>query len=344
MKDKKNIAVIGCGYWGKNLVRNIAELGHLYAVCDHDSKQAEGFAEQYHCLNMTYEQILSSSDIDGVMIASPAEMHFNMAADCLRSGKHVFVEKPLSLNIADGQALLKLAKQSRTKLMVGHLLQYHPAYIEAKRIVLSGELGKLHYVYSNRLSLGKFRQEENSLWSFAPHDISMILGMINQPLLSVYATGSCHLHPNIEDITTTHLKFEGGVEAHIHVSWLHPVKEQKLVIIADKGMLVFDDSQDWQSKLQIYAHKIMWDGGKPSPQKAQGSAITINPCEPLRIECEHFISCITSDKLPRTDGAEGLSVLRVLQAAQLSIKKQGVICPETMKTVVKSCDRVMEVV
>lgn len=329
MKESTRIAVIGCGHWGKNLIRNIAEIGCLHAVCDHQVSQAESFANSYDCHALTFSEILNCNEVDAVMIASPAECHADMAAACLSAGKHVFVEKPLALDINEGKRLIELSSQYGKTLMVGHLLQYHPAYIEAKRMVKEGELGKLHYVYSNRLSLGKFRQEENSLWSFAPHDISMILGLIDMQITSVYATGSCHLHPHIEDITTTHLKFETGVEAHVHVSWLHPIKEQKLVIIGDKGMLVFDDSQPWESKLQLYSHQVNWVAGMPVPQKADGKNISLVPCEPLRCECEHFIECVVSGQIPRSNGEEGLRVLKVLQAAQRSMRQGDAIANES---------------
>ena len=319
---KIHVAVLGCGYWGKNLIRNVAELGCLYAVCDVSDKLASQFATQYECQAMTYSEILSCKEVDAVMIAAPAEMHYTLASECLKHGKHVFVEKPLALDALEGKQLCDMAKSVNRTLMVGHLLQYHSAYRKAKSMVQQGHLGKLHYVYSNRLSLGKFRQEENSLWSFAPHDISMIMGLIGKVPNSVYATGSCHLHPTIEDITTTHLQFDHGIEAHVHVSWLHPVKEQKLVIIGEKGMLVFDDGQEWDKKLLLYSHEIEWNEGRPLPKKAMPTAIELEQCEPLKCECEHFVQCVAENDSPITDGEEGLNVLKILQAAQKSLKQK----------------------
>ncbi len=221
-------------------MRNFLVLGALHSVCDGNAEQAGKFSKEYNVLNLTFDQVLDS-DIDGVVIAAPAEHHYKLTKKALNAGKNVFVEKPLSLNLEEAQVLCDLSAKVNKKLMIGHLLQYHPAFLELKRLVAKGDLGRLQYIYSNRLNLGKIRTEENILWSFAPHDISMILGLVGEQPDSVYATGACHLSPTIYDVTTTHLSFKKGVEAHIFVSWLHPFKEQKLVVVADKGMAVFDD-------------------------------------------------------------------------------------------------------
>jgi len=234
------ISVIGCGYWGKNLVRNFSELGALHSVCDANHELANAASQTHGIPSLSLEQVLQG-DVDGVVIAAPAAQHYDLAQKALKAGKHVFVEKPLSLKIEDAKKLCDLALQVDRKLMVGHLLQYHPAFLELKQLISKGNLGRLQYIYSNRLNLGKFRNEENILWSFAPHDISMILGLAADLPETVYATGACHLNPRIHDVTTTHLSFKNGIQAHIFVSWLHPFKEQKLVVVGDRGMAVFDD-------------------------------------------------------------------------------------------------------
>lgn len=312
------IAIIGCGYWGKNLVRNFAELGVLHAVCDTDQDLAEKTAQTYGVIVQTIEQVLKS-DVDGVVIAAPATQHFELTKKALNSGKHVFVEKPLSLKEEEAKKLCDLASQTNCKLMVGHLLQYHPAFLELKQLIAKGNLGRLQYIYSNRLNLGKFRNEENILWSFAPHDISMILGLTGMLPETIYATGSCHLNPKIHDVTTTHMAFTNGVQAHIFVSWLHPYKEQKLVVIGDNGMAVFDDGLPWGDKLKLYPHQITWIDGLPQPEKADVVNIPLAVAEPLNIECQHFIECIVHQQNSITDGQEGLRVLQVLEAAQQSL-------------------------
>jgi len=312
------IAVIGCGYWGKNLVRNFAELEVLHSVCDASEELAEKASQTYGVQVLTFDQVLKS-DCDGVVVAAPAALHFDLTQRVLKSGKHVFVEKPLSLRIDEAQKLCDLSVEVDRKLMVGHLLQYHPAFQELKNLIAKGNLGRLQYIYSNRLNLGKFRNEENILWSFAPHDISMILGLVGDLPERLYATGACHLNPRIHDVTTTHMHFKNGVQAHIFVSWLHPYKEQKLVVVGDRGMAVFDESLPWGEKLKIYPHQVTWVDGLPIPEKADVIHVPLAVEEPLKLECQHFIESIKNNQKPRTDGFEGLRVLRVLDAAQKSL-------------------------
>lgn len=318
------ISVIGCGYWGKNLVRNFAELGVLHSVCDANQELAKQAAQAYDVQSLSLEEVLKSN-CDGVVIAAPAAQHFDLTQKALHTGKHVFVEKPLSLKVEEAKKLCDLSMQVGKKLMVGHLLQYHPAFLELKSLIQKGNLGRLQYIYSNRLNLGKFRNEENILWSFAPHDISMILGLAGDLPESVYATGACHLNPRIHDVTTTHMSFKNGIEAHIFVSWLHPYKEQKLVVVGDRGMAVFDDGLPWGEKLKLYPHQVTWVDGLPQPEKADVINVPLEVSEPLKIECQHFIDCITQNQNPRTDGAEGLRVLQVLDAAQQSLASHQTI-------------------
>ncbi len=316
--SKIKITVIGCGYWGKNLVRNFSEIGALHSVCDANSELANAASQTYGVPALFFEQVLQS-DVDGVVIAAPAAQHFDLTQKVLKAGKHVFVEKPLSLKIDEAQKLCEFSIQVNRKLMVGHLLQYHPAFLELKQLISKGNLGRLQYIYSNRLNLGKFRNEENILWSFAPHDISMILGLAGDLPEKIYATGACHLNPRIHDVTTTHMHFKNGIQAHIFVSWLHPYKEQKLVVVGDRGMAVFDDGLPWGEKLKLYPHQVTWVDGLPQPEKADVIHVPLAVEEPLKLECQHFIDSIKNDQKPRTDGYEGLRVLRVLDAAQQSL-------------------------
>lgn len=319
------ISVIGCGYWGKNLVRNFSELGVLHSVCDVNQESANKAARAYGVLLHTLDEVFKS-DADGIVIAAPAALHFELAQRALLAGKHVFVEKPLSLNVEEAKKLCELSIKVNAKLMVGHLLQYHPAFLKLKLLIKQGNLGRLQYIYSNRLNLGKFRTEENILWSFAPHDISMILGLAGALPESVYATGACHLNPNIHDVTTTHMHFKNGIQAHIFVSWLHPYKEQKLVVVGDRGMAVFDDGLPWSEKLTLYPHQVTWVDGVPHSEKADIIPVPLEVSEPLKLECQHFIECITHNHIPRTDGSEGLRVLQVLDAAERSLHTHQTIC------------------
>lgn len=315
----KNVAVIGCGHWGKNLVRNMAELGALAAVCDAYAPNAQAQSTLHHVSVRNVDEIIADPSITGVMIAAPAVQHAALATQALNAGKHVFVEKPLAMTVADAEALAALAKKTNRVLMVGHLLQYHPAYVKLKEMAEAGEFGALHYVYSNRLSLGKLRTEENVLWSFAPHDISMVLGLFGEAPVSVSAQGSTSLTPGIPDVVTTQFTFASGAKGHVFVSWLHPMKEQKLVVIGEKAMAVFNDSLPAEQKLQLYRHRIEWNGTMPNPIKAEAESVPFAPGEPLRNECQHFLDAMAGTTQTRTDAAEGIRVLKVLEAAEIAM-------------------------
>ena len=263
-----NIAVVGTGYWGKNLVRNFNELGVLHTVCDSNPSTLHSLHEKYPETESqsSFKYVLQNPAIDAVVIATPAETHFEMAKMTLQANKHVFVEKPLALLASEAEELQQLAVDQNLKLMTGHILLYHPAIIKLKEIINSGELGKVNYIYSNRLNLGKIRSEENILWSFAPHDISAILYLLDEMPGQVMAHGGNYLNRDIADVTMTMLSFKSGVKGHIFVSWLHPDKEQKLIIVGDKKMAVFDDTLT-QGKLQIHDKGVDWINRQPVPRK-----------------------------------------------------------------------------
>ncbi|MDQ2105337.1 Gfo/Idh/MocA family oxidoreductase, partial [Azospirillum isscasi] len=322
------VAVIGCGAWGKNLVRNFHQLKALAAVHDANPAAAAQVGARYDVPARGLAEILDDPALPAVVIATPAETHYRLALAALTAGKHVFVEKPLALAVGEAEELVRLAEARGRVLMVGHLLQYHPAFLALKAFVDEGRLGRVEYLYSNRLNLGKVRREENALWSFAPHDISMILSLVGTGPERVQAVGAAYLHKVIADVTTTHLSFPGGEQAHIFVSWLHPVKEQKLVVVGDRGMAVFDDGLDWPEKLRLYPHRIDWISGVPTPAKAEALPVELEPAEPLLLECAHFLECLTLGRRPRTDGAEGLRVLRVLQEAQRTMDEERSRKPE----------------
>lgn len=322
---EKNIAVVGCGYWGKNLVRNFSQLGALHTVCDVSPALLAEAAALYPEARMEpdFGKLLADPEVRGLVIASPAAQHHDMARKALLAGKEVFVEKPLALTVNEGQELVDLAEENGRILMVGHLLEYHPAITRLKELVDSGALGRIQYIYSNRLNLGKFRTEENILWSFAPHDISVILLMLGGEMpVEVSAHAGYYLRPDIADVTMTNLVFKDGVRAHIFVSWLHPFKEQKLVVIGGRRMAVFDDTAR-QDKLVLYSQQIDWVSRKPVPRGNKAEVIEVPADEPLRIECQDFLEAINQPRKPRVDGRKGLQVLQILSACQLSLERKG---------------------
>lgn len=319
------VGVIGSGYWGKNLVRNFAELRALGLICDSSEVTLEAQAQLYPDIPITseMEEVLTRSDVQAVVIATPAAFHYSHVREAILSGKHVFVEKPLALKYREGLELVKLADREGLILMVGHILEYHGAVTALKAIVASQELGQLLYLYSNRANLGKVRQEENILWSFAPHDIAVISNLVGEKPLSVTASGGSYLQPNIVDISVTTLSFSRGVRAHIFVSWLHPYKEQKMVVIGDRKMAVFDDTVR-EGKLKIYDKGIDWRAGLPVPRESAETTLLFDQEEPMRTECKHFLECIREGSQPLTDGHSALNVLRVLEAGQRSLEREGV--------------------
>lgn len=321
MNMTPRVAVVGSGYWGKNLIRALHGLGVLEMVCDRDETLLAGFVERYPGLRacVAFSEALRDPSITAVAVATPAETHYAIAREALLAGKGLFVEKPLVLEESQAKELIALAEERGLTLMVGHLLRYHPAFVKLKALAATGELGKINYIYSHRLNLGKIRREENILWSFAPHDISMILSLAGEEPENVFAVGGEYLHRKIVDVTTTHLDFPSGLKAHVFVSWLHPFKEQKLVVVGDKKMAVFDDAKPWREKLVLYPHEIRWENNIPAPARAEAETVVLDEAEPLLVECEHFLSCLTTGRAPRTDGHEALRVLKVLKSAQGSL-------------------------
>ena len=318
------VAVVGCGYWGKNLVRNFYELGVLDTVCDSNKSVLNSVLSQYPKIKTTtdIEQILRSKTIGAIAIATPAVTHYELAKRAILAGKDVFVEKPLAITVKEAEELIKLAGEQKKLLMVGHILQYHPAVLKLKELITTGELGKIRYIYSNRLNIGKLRTEENILWSFAPHDISAILMLMEEEPVKVKAFGGDYLSPGINDVTLTTLEFKNGVKGHIFVSWLHPYKEQKLIVVGSKAMAVFDDVS--KEKLFLYPHTIEWHNGKiPVAKKADFQVIPVEQGEPLKLELEHFLECIKNRKFPRTSGEEGLKILKILEKAENSLGEPG---------------------
>lgn len=313
------VALIGCGYWGKNLLRNFHELGALALVCESSPENQETARKLAPGVPIVtdFEEVLSS-EVPAIALATPAVTHFSMAKRALAAGKDVFVEKPLALKVEEGSELLK--RRGDRILMVGHILEYHPACVKLVELVRQGELGELRYIYSNRLSLGKVRREENILWSFAPHDVAIINRIVGSMPESVSAFGAAYLQDQVADVTVTNLSYPSGVRAHIHVSWLHPFKEQRLVVIGSQKMAVF---QGVSGELLTYDQRVEWKEGEPIPIHADAVKLGLPQVEPLKEECRAFLTAIRSRQQPLTDGKSGLEVLAVLEAAQRSLEEMG---------------------
>jgi UDP-2-acetamido-3-amino-2,3-dideoxy-glucuronate N-acetyltransferase len=334
MENHPAVGVVGCGYWGKNLVRNFHELGSLKVIYDVDQTRLVALRQKYGTPTCdSYEKMLEDPDLQGVVIAAPAVQHYALAREALEAGKDVFVEKPLALHVEEAEELTQRAEERGRILMVGHLLQYHPAIRKLKVLIREGFLGKVQYIHSSRLNFGKLRTEENILWSFAPHDISAILYLLEEEPVSIAAHGGNYLNPQIADVTLSSCRFASGVTAHIFVSWLHPFKEQKLVIVGDRQMAVFDDTQS-EHKLLLYPHQVDWIDRRPVARCSEGREVGLSGEEPLRLECTHFLECIATRQNPDTDGHNGVRVLRILNASERSLKSNGQV--QTMELAPRS--------
>ena len=325
MKEFSKVALIGCGYWGKNLCRNFHALGALKRVIDETESGQKNASEVTSglAISSSFEDALSDPEISAVALATPAETHKELSIRAMRAGKDVFVEKPMALTLEDAEDMRAVAQNEDKIIMVGHLLEYHPAVLKLRELIDSDELGKINYIYSNRLNFGKVRTEENALWSFAPHDVAVILRLMGRTPKQISATGGSYLTEGIEDTVISAMKFDDQTRAHIFVSWLHPFKEQRLVVVGDKKMASFDDVAPFGQKLALYPNTVKFEGGTPQLKKGDAQYIEHDEKEPLREECRHFLHCITSRHQPLTNAESGIDVLRVLHACQSSIEKGG---------------------
>ena len=324
-RSQLNMAVVGFGYWGRNLIRNFHTLGVLQLICDIDPSRERLVKENYPDVEFcsAVKTVLNDDRIRAVAIATPAATHFKIAKAALEAGKDVFVEKPLALDVREGEELVSFASQHKKILMVGHILLYHPAVIKLDQLIKNGGLGCIRYLYSNRVSMGKIRTEVDILWSFAPHDISVMLWLLSEEPCAVSCHGASYLNQNVSDVTMSEFVFPSGVQAHIFVSWLHPFKEQRLVVVGSEKMAVFNDTTE--NKLVLYPHKINWKNRIPIAVKAEAESVPIDTVEPLRAECEHFVECVQLRKQPRSDGKEGLRVLNILRKCQKSMENNHLV-------------------
>ncbi|MFL2913237.1 MAG: Gfo/Idh/MocA family protein [Opitutales bacterium] len=325
MSTIAQVALVGCGYWGKNLCRNFQAIGVLSTVVDateNGQATARSIAPDAQITD-NLDDVLRDEHIQGIALATPAETHAELAIQAMHAGKDVFVEKPMALTLGDAEKMKEVAEETGRILMVGHLLEYHPAVLKLREMIATGELGEINYIYSNRLNFGKVRTEENALWSFAPHDVAVILRLMGKAPVLVSACGGSYLTKGIADTTMSNLKFDDESRAHIFVSWLHPFKEQRLVAVGDKKMAIFNDVAPYGEKLLLYPQNVEFEGSTPLLKKEEPEFFDHVDTEPLREECNHFLECIQSRKQPLTDAKSGIDVLKVLHACQESIKQNG---------------------
>ncbi len=339
MNSTVKVAVVGAGYWGINLIRNFTQVPgcEVFMVCE--PNQARWAKIQALCpgaeLHLSHEMALRDERVEAVVIATPVGIHYPLALQALRAGKHIFVEKPLAQSSRECRELIALAQSRDVKLMVGHTFEYNPAVLKAKKLIDEGELGRIYYIYSQRLNLGIVRPDVNALWSLAPHDVSIIRYLLGEDPAAVSARGYAYLQDAIEDVAFVDLEFEKGTAAHIHVSWLDPGKVRRMTIVGDRKMLVYDDVNP-EARIQIYDKGITranlnislgeWTSFGEFQFIQRAGSLEIPPvdfAEPLSVECSHFIDCVRDGLLPRTDGENGLRVVRVLEAAELSMRAHG---------------------
>ena len=326
MSDLPEIALVGCGYWGKNLCRNFNALGALSRVVDptvSGQATAKELAPGVPVCD-SFDEVLEDDSIQAIALATPAETHAELSIKAMDSGKDVFVEKPMALTLRDAEEMRAVAEGRERVLMVGHLLEYHPAVLKLRDLISNGELGRVNYVYSNRLNFGKVRTEENALWSFAPHDVAVILRLMGKSPIEVSATGGSFITKGLADTTVSNLLFEDDSRAHIFVSWLHPFKEQRLVVVGDRKMVIFNDVAPFGQKLHLYMNSIDFDGEIPVLKKEDAQFVEHAQTEPLLEECRHFVECVTNRKEPLTNASSGIEVLKVLHACQDSMGKNGI--------------------
>ena len=320
------VGVVGLGYWGPNLARNLAAIPgcQLAWLCDADEHARTRLAPSFPAARLTGEldELLADDQLDAIVLATPVPTHAELAIAVAEAGKHCFVEKPLATTTADAERAVQAADRAGRILMVGHLLEYHPAVARLKELIVSEELGELFYIYGNRLNLGKLRADENALWSLGAHDVSVVLHLIDEEPDECFAHGASYVRPGVQDVVFCYLRFPSGIVAHLHLSWLDPHKERRMTVVGARRMATFDDMLI-EGKLTIY------DKGFDEDTRSWGEYIarsgdTFSPripnVEPLRIECEHFIDCIRHGATPRSDGHSGLRVVRVLERLQQSLQ------------------------
>jgi predicted dehydrogenase len=324
------VGVVGLGYWGPNVVRNMARVAELAWCCDLSAENRERYAPQYPQARFTadFDELLEDPAVDAIAVASSVHTHHPLGLRALAAGKHVFIEKPLAASVADARELVAAAAQAERRLMVGHLLLFHPAVAAVRALIAAGELGDIYYLYGNRVNLGQVRADENALWSLGAHDVAVLLDLVGERPIEAQARGECYVRPDIEDVVFGYLRFPSGVVAHLHLSWLDPNKTRKLTVVGSQKMVVFDDMET-DRKVTIYdksasrAPSTDSYGEYVSVRFGDISIPRIANDEPLRLECQEFVDAIGAGRDPRCSGREGLAVVEVLEAMQASLDDGG---------------------
>jgi len=323
------VGVVGLGYWGPNLARNFDRLpgAALRWVCDADEDKRARWAPQFPSTQVSgdFDELLSDPELDAVVVATHVPSHPVLARRAFEAGKHVFVEKPLAQSVAEAEDVVAAAREAGRVLMVGHLLEYHPGVERLKQIADEGELGDLHYIYSNRLNLGKLRADENALWSLGAHDVSVVLRLVGEEPIEANAMGESYMQPGVEDVVFCYLRFPSGLAAHLHLSWLDPHKERRFTVVGSKRMATFDD-MDQERKLTVYDKGFDQDFSSYGEYIARSGDIwspRVSNEEPLRIECRHFVERVRDGEAPRSGPVSGVRVVRVLEALQRSLETSG---------------------
>ena len=318
MTAKANIGLIGTGAWGRHIARNLAGLGALGALDDHDNACAQKYAAEYAVRQLPFSEMLADASIEAIALATPPAHHHPLALDALNAGKHIYVEKPLALTLDEATAIAATAKTAKRQVMVGHLLRYHAGFLAADEAVKAGKIGKLRYIHANRLAPGRVRAVESVLYDLCPHDLAMIYRLVNgAEAQHITCQGISHITTGIDDIITANLQFDEGVEATLHASWMHPIKRHELTLIGSAGALIFDDSQDWHSKLMFFSMPLPQNGHDIAPGDAV--PIPLTPSEPLKDEMRAFINMTATNTPPPTDITEALYVQKLLARMQDSI-------------------------
>lgn len=322
-REWPRVAVVGCGYWGKNLVRNFAELGVLSGLVDHHAELVAMLSAKHGGAVMGFDDVLSNEAIGAVAIVTPGPSHFDLARQALEAGKHVYVEKPMTMSAVEARQLAAIAATGKRTLMGGHILRYHAAFERLAELAMAGEIGTLRHVISERLNLGKILKDEDAIWALAPHDLSMILALMGREPETVHCTGDALLRPGITDLATLRLTYAGNRSAEIRLSWMAPIKQQRLTVMGEQGMLVFDDTRGWSEKLTLFKPGLNWVDPAVQPDPGTPVFVDIPQSEPLKAECRHFLDCAVNGSEPRTDGAESAAVLALIERAQASLKAGG---------------------
>jgi predicted dehydrogenase len=314
---KPRIAVLGCGYWGSNHIRTLKALGVLHAVSDMNGPRAEGFATEQDCLSVPPDELATHDEIDAIVMALPPQFHADAAIRAVENGKDVLVEKPIALTVADAEKAVEAARHNGRIFMVGHVLRFHPAFEQMKRLIDAGELGEVRYIHSHRLGLGKFHTENDALWDLAPHDLSMILAITGEEPVEIRGEGAALLD-HLSDFAHLHMRFPSGLRSHLFTSRLNPYRERKLTVVGTKAMAVFDDVEPWDRKLTVYRHAVWQDSGQWAFTTNEPTYVPVKEGMPLTRELEHFIACVMDRCEPRTGGDEAIRVLKILTAGTVS--------------------------